>query len=768
MHRALLGAGVSVAVAFTVFAQSPSTVPPEVQLPGTQPGEIPLLDTAPSCTVCHGNYDPTTEPWHQWNGSMMAHATRDPLFWASLAVAEQDYPGAGDFCIRCHTPAGWLDGRSTPTNGSLLNTFSDGDGVTCATCHRLTNPDQSEWIGVQNAPFLAHDGGAPKQGRYGSGMYVMWGGSDMLGPYANPPAYHLTQQSAFHRSPQLCGTCHDVSNPVTGDLSPTNGAFTPLPPGKFDGQPGGNVVNKAAFQNPPHAYGVVERTFSEHQASAFAAMPMSAYPSLPAELRQGALKDAYEAAIAVDPQGNYEDGTLRTMSCQSCHMPPQPGHGDAIGVGPYRKDVPQHSLVGGNYFAPRAIDWLDAQGKLKLGGGLPPDQIASMLEGAERAKDYLERAAALTVTGESVRVVNLTGHKLISGYPEGRRMWLRTRWYDVAGNLLRDDGAYGDLAVTVNGQPTVVRTLLDPASPHLRIYEATPALTQAFAQKLVGLGSNPTTPIAFDRVSGQVTTTLADVANLAPGSASKSFHFVLNDTVKSDTRIPPYGFRRDEATTRNALPVPASQYGDPPANGTYRHYDDVALAKPTNAAFARIELLYQPTSWEYVQFLLLANTNQDPFLAGTGQDLYDAWRATGMAEPHVMASTTWKSPSFAWEDLGYALAGTHGEPRIFGFGTLLARQPVKLLVENGLGNGVAHLFIGFAPFGATLYGGTLIPRADIVLPSLPLSASGQATLTAQWPNQIPSGFTLYLQSLIPDPSAPAGFAFTNALRAVTP
>jgi PKD repeat protein len=51
--------------------------------------------------------------------------------------------------------------------------------------------------------------------------------------------------------------------------------------------------------------------------------------------------------------------------------------------------------------------------------------------------------------------------------------------------------------------------------------------------------------------------------------------------------------------------------------------------------------MYQPTSWEYVQFLYLANEAPTPNLKETGKDFLDAWLATGMAEPHVMATTTW-------------------------------------------------------------------------------------------------------------------------------
>src|SRR4029453_17324833 len=89
------------------------TVPTDVQMPGTQPDDVLVdLHTPNDCANCHGNYNPQTEPTHLWRGSMMSHASRDPLFWATLAVVEQDFVGGGDFCIRCHVPSGWLAGRS--------------------------------------------------------------------------------------------------------------------------------------------------------------------------------------------------------------------------------------------------------------------------------------------------------------------------------------------------------------------------------------------------------------------------------------------------------------------------------------------------------------------------------------------------------------------------------------------------------------------------------------------------------------------------------
>lgn len=56
----------------------------------------------------------------------MANAAHDPLWAACLTVSLQDSIWAlgnaiaGDLCIRCHTPTGWLGGHSDPPNLTKL------------------------------------------------------------------------------------------------------------------------------------------------------------------------------------------------------------------------------------------------------------------------------------------------------------------------------------------------------------------------------------------------------------------------------------------------------------------------------------------------------------------------------------------------------------------------------------------------------------------------------------------------------------------------
>ena len=620
--------------------------PTDVQLPGTQPAEIGNLESPDKCDNCHGGYNSAVEPAHNWRGSMMAHAGRDPIFWATMAIAEQDFDGVGDLCIRCHSTAGWLAGRSTPTDGSGL-AAGDSDGVECDYCHKLANPDDSQHPGEMNGPFNAND---EVEGYYGSGMSSMWGGNDKLGPYDDADARHQFMQSSFHRDVDFCGTCHDVSNPVTGDLAHNNGKMPGSPPVTASGIPGSPVEGKAAFNNPPYAYGITERTFSEYKSGLISQILVDDFDVEEDLPRGGVLEAIYLATTKNETQSaNYQNPTAdRYFSCQTCHMRAVTGTGANKRGVPVRTDLPLHDMTGGNYWMPSVIEYLDGKGQLRLGGGMSPDLITAMKDGALRAREQLELAATLEVEGNEVTVINHTGHKLITGYPEGRRMWLSIKWYDNNGLMVdEEEGEYGPLpgVFAYDGQATKfqVKSILDLENTH--IWEAHMGMTKEWAEQLIGLDYPVDLPLAYDRESGEVSMTLEQLAGLASGASVETFHFALNNTVISDNRIPPYGMRYDEALKRNALPVPANQFEGGTPGSTYEHYDKIPLTPPAGATYAEINLMYQPTSWEYIQFLALANDGQNASLGQEGNFMLDAWLNTGMAEPLVMASTTWGSPT---------------------------------------------------------------------------------------------------------------------------
>ncbi|MBK8975400.1 MAG: hypothetical protein IPM29_05705 [Planctomycetes bacterium] len=736
-----------VGLGFVAFLPTPT----DVQQPGTQPNEAGTLPG--NCLNCHAGYDPQAEPGHQVIGSPMTQAGKDPLFWATVAVAEQDFAGVGDLCLRCHAPRGWLEGRSTPSDGSGLAAGDDG-GVECMLCHALVNPDGSEHAGIQFAPYLAHSATTPPEGFHGSGMYVIRAAGGMMGPYAQTVARHTTTQSAFHRDSRMCATCHDVSNPVVGDLAPGNGAMLPLPPGTFSGTLGAPVTQKVAFNLPPFRYGMVERTSSEHASSAFAALPIAGFASLPEELQDGSIAWAYEAAMASNAGGggSYLDGTPRTFSCQSCHMRPITGRGADKSNVPLRADLPQHDLMGGNAWLADALVHLDSQGRLPLGSTLSAAEIVALRDGADRARAHLARAVSLRRHGDALRVYNLTGHKFSTGFPEGRRAWLHVTWYGAGEVVLREDGAYGPLQVTIGGRAATVDSLLDLHDPHARIWEAKPGISKEWATTLVQAGVPGTKPLTFDRLSGAVTQTLAQLAASPAGTVLPTFHFALNDRFASDTRIPPYGFRRDEAERRAALPVPADQYGAPGPGGVYRHWDELALTPPTGARWAEVEVLYQTTSWEYVQFLVEANDGSVAHLAQADDDLLDAWLQTGMSAPVTVATTTWCRERGTGDDLVlHTIVDEEGDPtgcrKSISAGqdlTIAFRSP-----NGSLDGSIAAVVIEIVPSGAPSPVGGLpgiwFDRSDLQLatPSLPAAGvSARVTLGAGL-----EGYTLRMQAV---------------------
>lgn len=435
---------------------------------------------------------------------------------------------------------------------------------------------------------------------------------------------------------------------------------------------GGPVENKAAFNNPPYAYGIVERTFSEYMSSAFPSTRVSDFENLPADLKTpgGSVDVTYQAALMAAEEaqehggmaGDYADGTPRFFSCQSCHMRPVTSAGANKNGLEIREDLPRHDHSGGNYWLADIIEYQDAQGHLRLGGGLSPTQMTALEYGQQRAVEHLQQAASLQVSGNTLKVVNLTGHKLISGYPEGRRMWLNIKWFDSSDTLLREDGKYGPIGVFIanpaGGPEVEVESILDLDDPNTRIYEAHYSMTKEWADVLLLTGRSPDFVLSFDRTSGTSGAgdyTLGDLAAEAPGSYHETFHFALNNHVAKDNRIPPFGMSYDEAQKRNALPVPDDQYGGSGVGSTYDYWDLIELddIKPDGAVSAQIDLLYQGTSWEYIQFLHNANDQQNAFLGQEGVNMLEAWinaevpvamEVGGdrkMVPPIVMASTTW-------------------------------------------------------------------------------------------------------------------------------
>jgi len=526
---------------FTITAVPGLTTLRDMELPGSQPFAAVVEDPSSNCLGCHGNYNASVEPWATWRGSMMAQAMRDPLFLACMAVAEQDAPSVGDLCLRCHTPGGWVEGRSVDTHGGMLNA-KDRHGVQCDFCHRQV--DLNYQPGVSPAADEAVlDSLTALPNTYANGQFVMDPNAPKRGPFADVLGSHAFLYSPLHRSSNLCGTCHDVSNPVFVN----DGAPGKYSPGTLDApHPDGNLRNMFP----------VERTFSEWSQSEYAATGV------------------YAPQFA----GNKVGGIVST--CQDCHMQDVSGTGCNEPGAPTRSDLPLHDLTGGNTFIPDILPTF-----------FPSEvNVTELNAGKQRATSMLQLAASMSLaagqTGPNptvnVTVTNETAHKLPSGYPEGRRIWLNVKAWDANDVLVYESGAYNP----ATGELT--------HDADARIYEVKIGISQRLAPVLAM-------------------------------PAGPSFHFVLNDTVYSDNRIPPRGFTNAAFQTIQSPPV-AHSYAD----GQY--WDEALYSFPTEARYAEVRLYYQTTSKEYVEFLRDANTTNS-----AGLDLYNAWVAQGRGAPVQMA-----------------------------------------------------------------------------------------------------------------------------------
>ena len=559
---------------------------------GTQPGLFnDILAPESQCSSCHatGGGDPdsasTFRPFTAWDGSMMANATRDPLFWAALDIANHDVAGAGDYCLRCHTQRGWLAGHVVkpgfnPPNdpvqgaaGCLLDgsydvpddVNSDFGGVTCHFCHRLMPQGPNGEPGyTDNGNAWVDDVSCANTGG---------GGPCRRGPYdytdgATPPP-HEWDYSAYHTQSAICGLCHNVTSPDT--------SAGPLKTLKL------NDGTETSLPFP------IERTFAEWQQSQYAQVP--------------------------------------EQTCQSCHMPESEDPEATACV--FRDNnrtgnLPVHAFAGGNTWVPGIINGQYASGITDHGG---VDRSASYEQTIAWARQMLGIAADLTTTitaytppgggpgsmNVQVKVTNQSGHKLPSGYSEGRRMWLNFQVHDAAGALVFQSGAYD--------APSGVLTI----DPQARVYEV-----------LQGV---------FDYLGGNT----CDIANSA-GNAM--FHFVLNDCIAKDNRIPPLGFHPATAADPNGYelrPVGATYPETSPGSGILVNYDtvDYTLAVPAGSVgplTATARLYYQTSSKDYIEFLrdeAIANATPGenamcmgaasrPFTVGPqgstrGQYIYDLW-----------------------------------------------------------------------------------------------------------------------------------------------
>ena len=115
-----------------------------------------------------------------------------------------------------------------------------------------------------------------------------------------------------------------------------------------------------------------------------------------------------------------------------------------------------------------------------------------------------------------------------------------------------------------------------------------------------------------------------ELAALLGQPAGDTFHFLLNNTVIKDNRIPPRGYTQTAWDQPGLRPVGATY-----ADGQY--WDETAYTLPTSATRVTVELWYQTSSTEYIDFL-------DATGGVAGASLRDLW-SRNPSPPVLMAFT---------------------------------------------------------------------------------------------------------------------------------
>ena len=662
----------------------------------TAPGEFNVFEFVVTCAGCHGgSIDQHTAHFSNWAGTSMASSARDPIFRANqigvnnVVKSITGMDGAGNVCMRCHSPNGWLSGRFDPTLGGkadasnmiqsiLLST--DTEGVMCETCHRAVGnvsyqrPDIVAATGLDGVWSLLADlydwehlgramqdqagdsmigAGQP----YGDTTLQFQDGISYVGPYSGTgDVYFSDLPIAGSYTGQIYAVYPDwwtgPKNPVPAGMDQFNSAgqelaYAPdgtLPP-LFEvpigvptvaGYPDYSLQSLSLEHPTTGSTGRIGAQLSDGTASPALPSGMAGQASPNEFIRTSEFcGSCHELTVPILNHGMPEQRTYsewkhsaysqasnviddplgkRTGSgverCQDCHMPKlKHEYSDSwtdtlnpdpllAGGFPYGKDRgPQggtsiHKLTGANRDLPMMMKALYPEIDLEVVGaptGMDPRVFPGMLSDRSPMWDRAQRNTEITLRdGVDVQIVtapeqvktlangdgvfrmvvdvyNKSGHRIPSGYPDGRRFWLSVDVKDQTGQSVYKSGVYDE----VNAE-----LMTDDTTPFVR--------AQSDVINAVNPANNAV--MVYERVTGTCTDAggnaiFPDPTAGVPAACTPS-PALTNNFILFDNRIPPKGL--DYAAAResgvkfwNYDPATGVPYEDD-GNATHGDIDTVA------------------------------------------------------------------------------------------------------------------------------------------------------------------------------------------------
>ena len=502
------------------------------------------LHDSTRCVACHnGLKTPSGEDisiGFQWSASIMANSARDPYWQGSVRRESIDHPDVSaaiqDECSTCHMPAQHLidkaEGRETEV-------------------------------------------------------------------FARFPLTKNHEKNKFAEDGVTCSVCHRVEQTGLGTEQTFNGNVVVAAASDRDNRP----------EYGPFAVDAGHQTVMRSSTGGFV-------PQQAAHIRDAGLCGSCHTlyTTARGPGGKpigrlpeqvpfqeWEHSDFRTkQTCQQCHMPEV---AEAVPVtalyGPKRDGMHRHVFVGGNF----VVEQMLIEHREELGVSAQPEVLQTA---NNRTSEFVRTQSArldlldLRKTGDglsfSVKVENLTGHKLPTAYPS-RRAWLHVTVRDNAGDVVFESGA-------LNADGSIIGNDND-ADP----FRFEPHYTEITSPDEVEIFE----PILGDS-QGHVTTGLLSAVRYL-----------------KDNRVLPKGF--DKRTAEPDIAVVGAAYDDPSFIGGSASVRYAIKSPQAGPYQIRAELRYQPIGFRWAH-------NLEPYKAAEPQRFVAYYEQASRKSAIVIAEVT--------------------------------------------------------------------------------------------------------------------------------
>ena len=467
------------------------------------------FQTSDRCVACHnGLSTPTGRDVSiglAWRASIMANASRDPYWHASVRREIMDHPTAAgeiqDECSICHMPITRYEAKERGQKGEVFSLLpfsahpeasAAEDGVTCSVCHQISKAKLGTRESFNGGFVVAPPPNEHDRPEYGP-FEVTQGHQKIMdsstGGFLPVLAQHI-QDSA------LCGSCHQLYTTALDDNGKEMGHF-------------------------PEQMPYLEWLHSD-------------YPG--------------------------------AFTCQACHMPEvdEPVQISSV-LGEPRTGVRHHVFTGGNFLVLRMLNRYRAE----LNVAALPQELDAAAEGtlaflhSQAARVSIRKVEAISGKLQAeVLVENQTGHKLPTAYPS-RRAWLHFVVRDENGKTVFESGALNPDGSIQGNDNDADKTRYEPhyreitSSDQVEIYE--PILGDSENKVTTGLigavgylKDNRLLPSGFDKGTAEKDIAVAgdalDDPNFTGGSDTVLYSLPIGDAsgplhIEVELWYQPVGFR---------------------------------------------------------------------------------------------------------------------------------------------------------------------------------------------------------------------------------